>query len=138
MYLFKVFCFILHLEHLTSERNTQSQYILLGRREEMSITYTCTIYVIHIQSLAHICSCAKFLCVLHLGQGNPKHKYCVGRELIEGSLQVKGLCVVVHKKLNMSRQYTLGAQKANHSPGLQQRKCDQHLEGGDSSLHSTF
>lgn len=46
------------------------------------------IYDTNIQYLAHtsLCSCTKFLCVLDVGQGNPKHKYCVGRELIKGSL----------------------------------------------------
>lgn len=69
----------------------------------MSITY---IYDIHIQYLAHtsLCSCTKFLCVLHFYVscppyllGNPKHKYCVGGELIKGSLEVKDLGVLVHK-----------------------------------------
>lgn len=40
--------------------------------------------------------------VLHLHQGNPKHKYRLGRKWIKSSPEKKDLRVFVDKKLNIS------------------------------------
>jgi len=57
--------------------------------------------------------------VLHMGQGNPKHKYRLGREWTERSPEEKDLGVLVNRKLNMTRQYALSPE-SQPCPGLHQ------------------
>ncbi|GAB0199258.1 cAMP-dependent protein kinase inhibitor alpha [Grus japonensis] len=52
--------------------------------------------------------------VLHVGRGNPKPNYRLGREWMASSREEKGLEVLVDENLNVSRQCALVARKANH------------------------
>jgi len=51
--------------------------------------------------------------VLHLCQSNPKHRYTLGREWLESSLEEKDLGLSVDERLSLSQQRVLAAQKAS-------------------------
>ncbi|KAJ7417670.1 rna-directed dna polymerase from mobile element jockey-like [Willisornis vidua] len=62
--------------------------------------------------------------VLHLGHGNPRHTYRLGREVTESSPVEKDLGMMVDEQLDMSCQ----------CPGLHQKECSQQVKGDDCPL----
>ncbi|GAB0198168.1 cAMP-dependent protein kinase inhibitor alpha [Grus japonensis] len=73
--------------------------------------------------------------VLHLGRGNPKRNYRLGREWIESSLEVKDLGGSVDEKLNMSWQSC--SPESQPCPRLHQKQRDQQRGQGRGFCPST-
>ncbi|RMC15056.1 hypothetical protein DUI87_07236 [Hirundo rustica rustica] len=62
-----------------------------------------------------------------VGQGNPKHKYRLGRETIEISPEEKELKVLIDKP----SMCTYSPENQLY-PELYQKQCGQQIDGGDS------
>ncbi|PKU47473.1 hypothetical protein llap_2213 [Limosa lapponica baueri] len=76
--------------------------------------------------------------VLHLGWDNTQYQYRPGDEWLESCPEEKDLGIRMHKKLDMSRQFVLAAQKANLILGCIKRSVARRSMEVILPLYSTF
>ncbi|GAB0210385.1 hypothetical protein GRJ2_003504300 [Grus japonensis] len=69
--------------------------------------------------------------VLHVGRGNPKHNYRLGREWIESSPEEEDSKVLIELKAQHEPAMRASSPESQPCPGLHQKKGDQQVEGGD-------
>jgi len=88
---------------------------------------------------ANVTKFSKVKCkVLHMGRGNRKHKYRLGRAWIERSPEEQDLGVLMDKKLDMRHQHALAAQKANCILGSLKRSVVVRSREGILPLYSSL
>ena len=80
----------------------------------------------------------RFNKVVHLGQGNPKHKYRMGDEWIKSSPGENDLCVSIVEKLNKNWHSALADQKANCILGCIKRNVMSRLREVILPLYSAL
>ncbi|KAJ7409599.1 rna-directed dna polymerase from mobile element jockey-like [Willisornis vidua] len=76
--------------------------------------------------------------VLHLGQGNPWYQYRLGDEWIKNSPEEKDLGILLDEGLDMSQQWALKAQEANHILDCLRRNTTSRLREGIHPLYSAL
>ncbi|PKU29661.1 hypothetical protein llap_20035 [Limosa lapponica baueri] len=76
--------------------------------------------------------------VLHLGHGNPKHKYRSSGECIDSSPEEKDLGALVDEKLNMSQQCALAANNHKRSMASRAREVILPLYSALVRLHLQY
>jgi len=76
--------------------------------------------------------------VLHLGQGNPKHRYRLGGKWHENIPEEKDLGVSVDERFSMSPQYALVAKKGNRILGSIKRIVASGLREAILPLYSAL
>lgn len=109
-----VLCYISLKKNKNKKNTCQLQLLLLPLQMQSIYSVVCQVFL---TDLVYYTQDFNKINDMHLGWGSPGSMYVVGDKRQDSSTAERDLGVPLGSKLNMSQQYVLAAQRANHTLG---------------------